>query len=113
MQHFEKFRGFISAWYYFIICVGFYILDMSPNESFFLITNRWSNIKQFAVVTFSLLECLYLSIYHPSNHTSLEMSKILTDTQLKRNLLSISLQCNRKVIIEASSNPPFSEVKFL
>ena len=44
------------AWCKFIIYVAYYIFDMTPYESFLLIKNGSSNLKQLALVTFLLLQ---------------------------------------------------------
>ena len=67
---------------------------MTPYESFLLIKNGLLNLKQLVLVTFLLLQHLYILSYHPSNLTSFEMPEILTKTLLKRKLLNIE----RKII---------------
>ena len=78
----------------FIISVAYCIFDMTPYESFLLIKNGLLNLKQLVLVTFLLLQHLYILSYHPSNLTSFEMPEILTKTQLNRKLLNIE----RKII---------------
>ena len=56
-----------------IIYVAYCIFDMTPYESFLLIKNGSSNLKQLALVTFLLLQYLYVLSYHPSNLTSSEI----------------------------------------
>ena len=70
---------------------------MTPYESFLLIKNGSSNLKQFALVTFLWLQCLYILSYHPLNLTSIEMSEIPTKTRLKRNLLNIRRKITRYI----------------
>ena len=64
---------------------------MTPYESFFFIKNGSSKLKQLVLVTFLLLQYLYILSYHPVNLTSFIMPEILTETRLKRNLLNIRL----------------------
>ena len=70
---------------------------MTPFESFLLIKNGSSNLKQFALVPFLLLQYLYILSYHPSHLTSFEMPEILTETRLKRNLLNIERKITRYI----------------
>ena len=70
---------------------------MTPFESFLLIKNGSSNLKQLALVPFLLLQYLYILSYHPSHLTSFEMPEILTETRLKRNLLNIERKITRYI----------------
>ena len=70
---------------------------MPPYESFFLIENGSLNLKQFVLVTLLLLQYLYTLSYQPSNLTSFEMPEVLTDIQLKRNLLNIKRKITRYI----------------
>ena len=80
-----------------IIYVAYCIFDMTPYESFLLIKNGSSNLKQLALVTFLLLQDLYILSYHPLNLTSSEIPEILTKTNLKRNLLNIERTITRYI----------------
>ena len=70
---------------------------MTPYESFLLIKNGSLNVKQLVLVTFLLLQYLYLFSYHPSTLTSFEMPDILTEIQLIRNLLTIKRKIRRYI----------------
>ena len=70
---------------------------MTPYESFSFIKNAGSKLKQFVLVTFLLLQYLYILSYHPSNPTSFEMPEILTEIRLKRNLLNIERNIRRYI----------------
>ena len=70
---------------------------MTPFESFLLIKNGSSNLKQLALVPLLLLQYLYILSYHPSHLTSFEMPEILTETRLKRNLLNIERKITRYI----------------
>ena len=61
---------------------------MTPFESFLLAKNESSKLEQLALITFLLLEYLYILSYHPSNLASSKMSEILTNTQLERKFIN-------------------------
>ena len=68
---------------------------MTPCESFLLAKNGSSKLKQLVLITFLLLEFLYILSYHTSNLASSKMSDILTNTQLERKLLTIEKKITR------------------
>ena len=68
---------------------------MTPFESFLLAKNESSKLEQLALITFLLLEYLYILSYYPSNLASSKMSEILTNTQLERSLLTIEKKMAR------------------
>ena len=47
------------------IYISVYILDMAPYESFLLARNGTSKLKQLVLITFLLLEHLYICIHMP------------------------------------------------
>ena len=70
---------------------------MKRCASFSLIKNGPWNLKQFLLVTFLLLQYLYILSFHPSNPTSFEMPEILNKIGLKRNLLNIERKKTRYI----------------
>ena len=85
------------AFFETIICVAYCIFDMTSYESFSLIENGPWNLKQLVLVTFLLLQDLYVLSYHPSNPTSFEIPEILTEIRLKTNLLNIEIKITRYI----------------
>ena len=75
----EKNFGLVLAFF----MAFFYILDMTSYGSFLLAKNRWLKFKQLALITFLLVEYLYILRYHPSNLALSKMSEILINTQLE------------------------------
>ena len=70
---------------------------MTPYESFSTMKKGSSNLTQLALVTLLLLHYLYILSYHTLNLTSFEMPEILTETQLKRNILNIERKIARYI----------------
>ena len=75
--------------------IAVYILDMTPYESLLLAKIGSSKVRQLVLITFLLVEYLYMHSYHPSNLVSSKMSENLTNTQLERKLLTIEKKITR------------------